>query len=79
MSAYSQKEKLGRGGKVNGQHDISLVTFVVDIAVRLGNSVQGITPIDDRSQLARLDELFESDQIVDRIACKSEDDPLGAG
>ena len=49
--------------------DISLFVSFFDIPMSLGDLLQRIASIDDRSRLSRLNELFEEDQIVSLRLC----------
>ena len=48
--------------------NISLFVPLLDIAVRLDDLLQRIDPVDDRFDLARLDQFFEQEQVFELIA-----------
>ena len=47
----------------HGDDHISFFVPFVHVAVRLGNLLQWIDPVDDRSDLPRFNEFFEEDEI----------------
>ena len=47
---------------------ISLFMPLLDIAVRLDDLLQRIDPVNDRFELARLDQFFEQEQVFELIA-----------
>jgi hypothetical protein len=49
----------------NSSDDIALLVPRFDVPASLGNPLQRIGPVDDRHKLARLDELFEEEQLLE--------------
>src|SRR6266487_4934717 len=69
---------LGSVVRLQSYDDISFLAPGVDVAVSLGDLLEGIAPINDRSEFSRLSQLREKTQVLYPPGCRSSDDFLAA-
>ena len=58
----------GAGAPGHGEHDVPRLLAGLDVLARLDHVLERVAPVDDRAVLPRLDELFQEEDVLLRVA-----------